>query len=148
MYLTSEELIILQGLKENLGYAEISRMLNEPLRTCDGRVNSLYQKYGVDNRHDLVKRANLDKVEVARIENIPYWQYEGTQLVQKIPVCKRDVKRLLKLLEQEETRKSFNLVYSSNYLYKFMYLEKSNKKEYIQRNKIINMNFYNPENLI
>lgn len=148
MYLTSEELIILQGLKENLGYAEISRKLNEPLRTCDGRVNSLYQKYGVDNRHDLVKRANLDKVEVARIENIPYWQYEGTQLVQKIPVCKRDVKRLLKLLEQEETRKSFNLVYSSNYLYKFMYLEKSNKKEYIQRNKIINMNFYNPENLI
>lgn len=148
MYLTSEELIILQGLKENLGYAEISRMLNEPLRTCDGRVNSLYQKYGVDNRHDLVKRANLDKVEVARIENIPYWQYEGTHLVQKIPVCKRDVKRLLKLLEQEETRKSFNLVYSSNYLYKFMYLEKSNKKEYIQRNKIINMNFYNPENLI
>ena len=128
MYLTSEELIILQGLKENLSYAEISRKLNEPLRTCDSRINSLYQKYGVDNRWDLVKRANFNKVEVVRIENIPYWQYEGTQLVQEIPVCKRDVERLLKLLEQEDEREKFNLVSSSNYLYKFLFLEKTNKK--------------------
>ena len=138
MYLTEEELIILQGLKENLSYAEISKKLNKPLRTCDSRIDSLYQKYGADNRQDLVKRANLDKVEVARIENIPYWQYEGTQLVQKIPVCKRDVERLLKLLENEDEKEKFNLVYSSNYLYKFMYLEMPSDKEYIQRNKIIN----------
>ncbi len=138
MYLTKDELTILQGLKENLSYAEISRKLNEPLRTCDSRVNSLYQKYGVDNRKDLVKKANLDKVEIARIDNIPYWQYEGTQLVQKIPVCKRDVERLLKLLENEDEKEKFNLVYSSNYLYKFMYLEMPSGKEYIQRNKIIN----------
>lgn len=123
MYLTEEELIILQGLKENLSYAEISKKLNKPLRTCDSRIDSLYQKYGADNRQDLVKRANLDKVEVAKIENIPYWQYEGTQLVQKIPVCKRDVERLLKLLENEDEKEKFNLVYSSNYLYRFMYLE-------------------------
>lgn len=138
MYLTEEELIILQGLKENLSYAEISKKLNKPLRTCDSRIDSLYQKYGADNRQDLVKRANLDKVEVAKIENIPYWQYEGTQLVQKIPVCKRDVERLLKLLENEDEKEKFNLVYSSNYLYRFMYLEIPSGKEYIQRNKIIN----------
>ncbi len=138
MYLTKEELIILQGLKENLSYAEISKRLSEPLRTCDSRINSLYQKYGVDNKLDLAQRANLDKVEVARIENIPYWQYDGTQLVQKIPVCKRDVERLLKLLEQEDELKKFNLVCSSNYLYRFMYLEMPSGKEYIQRNKIIN----------
>ena len=138
MYLTKEELIILQGLKENLSYAEISKKLSEPLRTCDSRINSLYQKYGVDNKLDLAQRANLDKVEVARIENIPYWQYDGTQLVQKIPVCKRDVERLLKLLEQEDELKKFNLVCSSNYLYRFMYLEMPSGKEYIQRNKIIN----------
>ena len=138
MYLTEEELIILQDLKENLSYAEISKKLNKPLRTCDSRIDSLYQKYGADNRQDLVKRANLDKVEVAKIENIPYWQYEGTQLVQKIPVCKRDVERLLKLLENEDEKEKFNLVYSSNYLYKFMYLEMPSGKEYIQRNKIIN----------
>lgn len=138
MYLTEEELIILQGLKENLSYAEISKKLREPLRTCDSRINSLYQKYGVDNRQDLVKRANLDKVEVAKIENIPYWQYDGTQLVQKIPVCKRDIERLLKLLEAEDKLEKFNLVYSSNYLYRFMYLEMPSGKEYIQRNKIIN----------
>lgn len=138
MYLTEEELIILQGLKKNLSYAEISKKLNKPLRTCDSRIDSLYQKYGADNRQDLVKRANLDKVEVAKIENIPYWQYEGTQLVQKIPVCKRDVERLLKLLENEDEKEKFNLVYSSNYLYKFMYLEMPSGKEYIQRNKIIN----------
>ena len=138
MYLTKEELIILQGLKDNLSYAEISKRLSEPLRTCDSRINSLYQKYGVDNKLDLAQRANLDKVEVARIENIPYWQYDGTQLVQKIPVCKRDVERLLKLLEQEDELKKFNLVCSSNYLYRFMYLEMPSGKEYIQRNKIIN----------
>lgn len=138
MYLTEEELIILQGLKANLSYAEISKKLSKPLHTCDSRINSLEQKYGVDNRQDLVKRANLDKVEVARIENIPYWQYDGTQLVQKIPVCKRDVERLLKLLEQEDELKKFNLVCSSNYLYRFMYLEMPSGKEYIQRNKIIN----------
>ena len=138
MYLTKEELIILQGLKENLSYAEISKRLSEPLRTCDSRINSLYQKYGVDNKLDLAQRANLDKVEVARIENIPYWQYDGTQLVQKIPVCKRDDERLLKLLEQEDELKKFNLVCSSNYLYRFMYLEMPSGKEYIQRNKIIN----------
>lgn len=138
MYLTEEELIILQGLKENLSYAEISKKLSEPLRTCDSRVNSLYQKYGVNNRQDLVKRANLDKIEVAKAEQIPYWQYEGTQLVQEIPVCKRDVERLLKLLENEDEKEKFNLVYSSNYLYRFMYLEIPSGKEYIQRNKIIN----------
>ena len=112
--------------------------MSEPLRTCDSRVNSLYQKYGVNNRQDLVKRANLDKIEVAKAEQIPYWQYDGTQLVQKIPVCKRDVKRLLKLLENEDEKEKFNLVYSSNYLYRFMYLEIPSGKEYIQRNKIIN----------
>lgn len=138
MYLTKDELTILQGLKENLSYAEISKKLSEPLRTCDSRVNSLYQKYGVNNRQDLVKRANLDKIEVAKAEQIPYWQYDGTQLVQKIPVCKRDVKRLLKLLENEDEKEKFNLVYSSNYLYRFMYLEIPSGKEYIQRNKIIN----------
>lgn len=138
MYLTKDELTILQGLKENLSYAEISKKLSEPLCTCDSRINSLYQKYGVDNKQDLVKMANLDKVEVVRIENIPYWQYEGTQLVQKIPVCKRDIERLSKLLEQEDELERFNLVYSSNYLYKFMYLEMPSGKEYIQRNKIIN----------
>lgn len=138
MYLTKDKLTILQGLKENLSYAEISRKLNEPLRTCDSRINSLEQKYGVSNRIELVKRANLDKVEVVKIENIPYWQYNGTQLVQKIPVCKRDIERLLKLLEAEDELKKFNLVCSSNNLYRFMYLEMPSGKEYIQRNKIIN----------
>ena len=138
MYLTEEELIILQGLKENLSYAEISKRLSEPLRTCDSRINSLEQKYGVDSRQDLVKRAKLDKIEVVKTEQIPYWQYDGTQLVQKIPVCKRDIERLLKLMEAEDEIEKFNLVYSSNYLYRFMYLEMPSGKEYIQRNKIIN----------
>ena len=133
MYLTKDKLTILQGLKENLSYAEISRKLNEPLRTCDSRINSLEQKYGVSNRIELVKRANLDKVEVVKIENIPYWQYDGTQLVQKIPVCKRDIERLLKLLEAEDELKKFNLVCSSNNLYRFMYLEMPSGKEYINK---------------
>lgn len=138
MFLTKDELTILKGLKNNLSYTEISRKLKVPLCTCDSRINSLYQKYGVDNRNDLINNANIENVELAEIQNIPYWQYDGIQLVQKIPVCKRDIERILKLLEQEDEKERFNLVYSSNYLNKFMYLEKSAGKDYIYRNKIIN----------
>lgn len=44
MYLTKEELIILQGLKDNLIFVEINKNLAKPIRTCDPRIDSLCQK--------------------------------------------------------------------------------------------------------
>ena len=138
MYLTKEELIILQGLKNNLTFAEINKNLSKPIRTCDPRIDSLCQKYGVADRVELVNKADLEKVSVADIEEIPYWEYENSQLVQSIPICKKSVKNLLTLLEQVENNKQdFKLVYSSNKLNKFLILERGTEKIYLYRQRLI-----------
>ena len=64
MYLTKEELIILQGLKNNQTFARINKKLSKPIRTCDPRIDSLCQKYGVTDRVELVNKADLEKVSV------------------------------------------------------------------------------------
>ena len=66
MYLTEEEFKILKGLILGLSFAEINRKLNKPLRTCDPRFDSLYQKYGVVNSIELIKKADLKKVTVKK----------------------------------------------------------------------------------
>lgn len=134
MYLTKEELIILQGLKDNLTFVEINKNLATPIRTCDPRIDSLCQKYGVADRVELVNKADLEKVSVADIEEIPYWEYENSQLVQSIPIRKKSVKNLLTLLEQvEDDKKEFKLIYSSNKLNKFLILERGTEKFYLYR---------------
>lgn len=138
MYLTKEELIILQGLKDNLTFVEINKNLATPIRTCDPRIDSLCQKYGVADRVELVNKADLEKVSVADIEEIPYWEYENSQLVQSIPISKKSVKNLLTLLEQvEDDKKEFKLIYSSNKLNKFLILERGTEKFYLYRQQPI-----------
>ena len=138
MYLTKEELIILQGLKDNLTFVEINKNLATPIRTCDPRIDSLCQKYGVADRVELVNKADLEKVSVADIEEIPYWEYENSQLVQSIPISKKSVKNLLTLLEQvEDDKKEFKLIYSSNKLNKFLMLERGTEKFYLYRQRPI-----------
>lgn len=134
MYLTKEEYQILKGLKSGLSFAEINQELKTPIRTCDPRVESLCQKYGVDDRNELVKKADLNKATVANIEEMPYWKYEGSQLVQTLPICKKALKSIIQLLEQEEDdKKEFELIYSSNKLNKFIMLSDGAKKTYIYR---------------
>ena len=58
MYLTKEELIILQGLKNNQTFAEINKNLAKPIRTCDPRIDSLCQNYGAADRLELVNKAD------------------------------------------------------------------------------------------
>lgn len=138
MYLTKEELIILQGLKDNLTFVEINKNLATPIRTCDPRIDTLCQKYGVADRVELVNKADLEKVSVADIEEIPYWEYENSQLVQSIPISKKSVKNLLTLLEQvEDDKKEFKLIYSSNKLNKFLILERGTEKFYLYRQQPI-----------
>lgn len=138
MYLTKEELIILQGLKNNQTFAEINKNLAKPIRTCDPRIDSLCQKYGVADRAELVNKADLEKVSVADIEEIPYWEYENSQLVQSITICKKSLKNLLTLLEQvKDDKKEFKLIYSSNKLNKFLILERGTEKFYLYRQRPI-----------
>lgn len=136
MYLTEEEFKILQGLKFGLSFTEISKGLNKSLRTCDPRIDSLYQKYGVIDRLELSKKADLKKVTVANIEEIPYWEYEGTQLVQSIPICKKAVENIISLLLQvEDDKKEFKIIYSANKLNKFLLLDNGVEKIYLYRQK-------------
>lgn len=72
MYLTKEELIILQGLKNNQTFAEINKNLSKPMRTCDPRIDSLCQKYGVTNRVELVNKADLEKVSITFFMDFRY----------------------------------------------------------------------------
>lgn len=138
MYLTEEEFKILQGLKLGLSFTEISKELNKPLRTCDPRIDSLYQKYGVIDRLELSKKADLKKVTVANIEEIPYWEYEGTQLVQSIPICKKAVENIISLLLQvEDDKKEFKIIYSANKLNKFWLFDNGVEKIYLYRQKPI-----------
>lgn len=137
MYLTEEEFKILKGLTLGLSFAEINRKLNKPLRTCDPRIDSLYQKYGVVNRIELIKKADLKKVTVAKIEGIPYWKYENTQLVQSIPICKKAVENIISLLSQvEDDKREFKIIYSANKLNKFLLLDNGVDKIYLYRQKI------------
>lgn len=137
MYLTEEEFKILKGLTLGLSFTEISRKLNKPLRTCDPRIDSLYQKYGVNNRIELIKKADLKKVTVAKKEGIPYWKYENTQLVQSIPICKKAVENIISLLSQvEDDKKEFKIIYSANKLNKFLLLDNGVEKIYLYRQKI------------
>ena len=138
MYLTEEEFKILQGLKFGLSFTEISKGLNKSLRTCDPRIDSLYQKYGVLDRLELSKKADLKKVTVANIEEIPYWEYEGTQLVQSIPICKKAVENIISLLLQvEDDKKEFKIIYSANKLNKFWLFDNGVEKIYLYRQKPI-----------
>ena len=138
MYLAEEEFKILQGLKFGLSFTEISKELNKSLRTCDPRIDSLYQKYGVIDRLELSKKADLKKVTVANIEEIPYWEYEGTQLVQSIPICKKAVENIISLLLQvEDDKKEFKIIYSANKLNKFWLFDNGVEKIYLYRQKPI-----------
>lgn len=137
MYLTEEEFKILKDLTLGLSFTEISQKLNKPLRTCDPRIDSLYQKYGVNNRIELIKKADLKKVTVAKIEGIPYWKYENTQLVQSISICKKAVENIISLLSQvEDDKREFKIIYSANKLNKFLLLDNGVEKIYLYRQKI------------
>ncbi len=137
MYLTEEEFKILKGLTSGLSFTEISRKLNKPLRTCDPRIDSLYQKYEVNNRIELIKKADLKKVTVSKIEGMPYWKYENTQLVQSIPICKKAVENIISLLSQvEDDKREFKIIYSANKLNKFLLLDNGVEKIYLYRQKI------------
>ena len=82
-----------------LNNTEIKEKFGIELIKNDSRLNALYQKYGVSGINELLQIADLQKVEVLQKEKIPYYQYEGSELVHKIKICKNDVVNLIKFFE-------------------------------------------------
>lgn len=99
MILTEDEFIILSAIKIGLNNTEIKEKFGIELIKNDSRLNALYQKYGVSGINELLQIADLQKVEVLQKEKIPYYQYEGSELVHKIKICKNDVVNLIKFFE-------------------------------------------------
>lgn len=99
MFLTEDEFIILSAIKIGLNNTEIKEKFGIELIKNDSRLNALYQKYGVSGINELLQIADLQKVEVLQKEKIPYYQYEGSELVHKIKICKNDVVNLIKFFE-------------------------------------------------
>lgn len=116
MYLTEEEFIILKGFKNGTPRAEINKQLSKTLKTNDCRVDALYQKYDAMNIIQLLKKADLEKVEVCNKETIPYWKYnENDQLVSEIYLSKNDIEKLFEIVKNEkDDRKLFKLTYCDN----------------------------------
>ena len=99
MFLTEDEFIILSAIKIGLNNTEIKEKFGIELIENDSRLNALYQKYGVSSINELLQIADLKKVEVLPPKKIPYYQYEGSELVHKIKICKNDVINLIKFFE-------------------------------------------------
>ena len=116
MYLTNEEFIILKGFANGLSREKINEQLSKTLKTNDCRIDALYQKYGANNRIQLLEKADLQKVEVCNKETIPYWKYdENDQLITEIYLSKKDIIKLMKILEKEQNEnKLFKITYSNN----------------------------------
>lgn len=116
MYLTNEEFIILKGFANGLSREKINEQLSKTLKTNDCRIDALYQKYGANNRIQLLEKADLQKVEICNKETIPYWKYdENDQLITKIYLSKKDIIKLMEILEKEQDEnKLFKITYSNN----------------------------------
>ena len=90
MYLTQNEFNVLSGKKIGLSNSEMRqnfRMSETEIKIAYGH---LLAKYDVNDSLQLIKKANLKKVEVT--ENPPYYEYEEIEghkrLVKKIQISK------------------------------------------------------------
>lgn len=115
MFLTEDEFIILSALRIGLNNTEIKEKFDIELIENDSRLNALYQKYGANSINKLVQIADLKKVEVLPKEKIPYYQYEDSELVHKIKICKNDVINLIKFFENvSDDKQEYELISSFN----------------------------------
>lgn len=112
MFLTKDEFIILSAIKIGLNNTEIKEKFGIELIKNDSRLNALYQKYGASSMDELLQIADLKKVEVLPKEKIPYYQYEGSELVHKIKFYKNDVVNLLNFFKNvSDNSKEYELIY-------------------------------------
>ena len=115
IFLTEDEFIILSAIKIGLNNTEIKEKFGIELIKNDSRLNASFQKYGVSSINELLQIADLKKVEVLPKEKIPYYQYEGSELVHKIKICKNDAINLIKFFKNvSDNTKEYELIYRKN----------------------------------
>jgi len=117
MYLTEQEYYVLKGLKNNIPYKEIKEGVKKnfgiQMGMNDPIIEALYQKYGIKNGGgvELCQKADLCKVDIISEDEIPYYQYDSDkpyyrkQLVKKIVLTKREIKRLFKYINKKTNAK-------------------------------------------
>ncbi len=101
MYLTDDEYKVLSGIIEGLPNHKIEEKYGIKMGTNDPRIVALMRKYGVnlysDNyRKEIRDKADLSKTEVTEKEEMPYFEYIGSELADYIDINKRDVEQLVK----------------------------------------------------
>ena len=110
MFLTEDEFI-----KIGLNNTEIKEKFGIELIKNDSRLNALYQKYGASSMDELLQITDLKKVEILPKGKIPYYQYEGSELVHKIKICKNDAINLIKFFKNvSDNTKEYELIYRKN----------------------------------
>lgn len=116
MFLTEDEFIILSAIKIGLNSTEIKEKFDIELVENDLRLSALYQKYGACSINELLQIADLKKVEILSKEKIPYYQYEGSELVYKIKICKNDVIKLTNFFDNvSDNTKGYDLIYRNRF---------------------------------
>ncbi len=142
MYLTKDEFIILSGLKQGYKLFQIGQEYNISIGMNDPRIVSLCKKYGVDNYNikALIQKADLNKAVVINNRNeIPYFQYNGYELVETVKICKKDIKELVVFFNNfvKDDDKYYDIITYYDGLCSYIKLiDKENNKEYSIRTVI------------
>ena len=118
MYLTKEEFLVLSARKLGIhSQGEISQKFKLSATIIANCDRALYQKYGIkanstiEYKQKLVEVADLKKVEVVDINNMPYFEYENDVLVKKIKITKKDVLALFDYFQNvEDEKKEYELI--------------------------------------
>ena len=114
-------------------------MYNIAVGMNDPRIVSLCKKYGIYNYNvnELIKKADLNKaVVINKREEIPYFRYNGYELVDSIKICKKDIKELVVFFNNfvKDDDKYYEMItYDDGFCSYLELIDKENNKKYTIR---------------
>ena len=116
MFLTQNEFTVLSGIIIGLTDREMQEKFHLSKTVIKQNKNALCKKYGVKEHYlELRHLADLKKVEVFETENIPYFQYENSILVQKIKINKKEVQKLYEFFRNKPENKDYELILDDDF---------------------------------
>ncbi len=116
MFLTQNEFAVLSGIIIGLTDKEMQEKFHLSKTVIKQNKNALCKKYGGKEHYlELRHLADLKKVEVFETENIPYFQYENSILVQKIKINKKEVQKLYEFFRNKPENKDYELISNDDF---------------------------------
>ena len=116
MFLTQNEFAILSGIIIGLTDREMQEKFHLSEKIIKQNKYALCQKYGVKEHYiELKQLANLKKVEVVEIENMPFYEYENSILVKKIKINKTEAKKLYDFFKNKPENKDYELISDNDF---------------------------------